>query len=249
METRRVKCVVVGDGAVGKTSLLISYTENRFPEEYVPTVFENFILTVDIDNIQVNASLWDTAGQEELAGLRSLSYPDTDIFVLCFSVADESSLISAEEKWFPEITEYCPTAKVIIVGTKIDLRDDKELLKTARLATPEKANRFANSIGAVGYLECSAKSQIGVKEVFELAVRGALRKQKEQEESANATNIQPTPRSKKDKKHKKEDKDKEKDKDDHKDDHKKRCQFTPCFYELFGLFVIFIIFEYGTRRN
>ncbi|XP_045111372.1 cdc42 homolog isoform X2 [Portunus trituberculatus] len=112
-----IKCVVVGDGAVGKTCLLISYTTNKFPSEYVPTVFDNYAVTVMIGGEPYTLGLFDTAGQEDYDRLRPLSYPQTDVFLVCFSVVSPSSFENVKEKWVPEITHHCQKTPFLLVGT------------------------------------------------------------------------------------------------------------------------------------
>ena len=123
-----VKLVVVGDGAVGKTSLLMTYCKDEFPTEYVPTVFDNYSTDLVVDMRQVKLTLWDTAGQEAYDKMRPLSYPDTDVFLVCFSIVNEDSLENVERKWVPELrhpsmVNRCGRSPILLVGLKQDLRD------------------------------------------------------------------------------------------------------------------------------
>ncbi|ERE82270.1 putative cell division control protein 42 isoform 1 [Cricetulus griseus] len=176
---KTIKCVVVGDGAVGKTCLLISYTTNKFPSEYVPTVFDNYAVTVMIGGEPYTLGLFDTAGQEDYDRLRPLSYPQTDVFLVCFSVVSPSSFENVKEKWVPEITHHCPKTPFLLVGTQIDLRDDPSTIEKLaknkqKPITPETAEKLARDLKAVKYVECSALTQKGLKNVFDEAILAAL---------------------------------------------------------------------------
>ncbi|EEH23496.2 hypothetical protein PABG_05707 [Paracoccidioides brasiliensis Pb03] len=131
----------------------------------------------------MEVSLWDTAGQEEFDRLRSLSYDDTQVIMLCFSVDSNDSLENVESKWLAEIAEHCAGAKIVLVALKCDLREevDEKDGEEGRSQTPAKSIvrydqglEVAKRIGALRYLECSAMRNRGVNEAFTEAARVAL---------------------------------------------------------------------------
>jgi len=123
--------------------------------------------------------LFDTAGQEDYDRLRPLSYPQTDVFLVCFSVTSPASFENVREKWFPEVRHHCPGVPSLIVGTQTDLRNDptsveKLARQRQRPIPPEAGERMARERGAVKYVECSALTQKGLKNVFDEAIVAAL---------------------------------------------------------------------------
>ncbi|XP_056311430.1 ras-related C3 botulinum toxin substrate 1-like [Danio aesculapii] len=124
-----IKCVLVGDAAADKTKLVIIYTTGKSPNGYVPTVFDNYAVTVMIDGDPLTLGLFDTASQEDYDRLRPLSYSNTDVFLICFSLVDPESFGNVSGKWLPEVRHYCPNTPIILVGTKLELRDDTEIIE------------------------------------------------------------------------------------------------------------------------
>ncbi|KAL8154204.1 hypothetical protein V2J09_011964 [Rumex salicifolius] len=182
---RFIKCVTVGDGAVGKTCMLICYTSNKFPTDYIPTVFDNFSANVVVEGTTVNLGLWDTAGQEDYNRLRPLSYRGADVFVLAFSLVSRASYENVLKKWIPELQHYAPGVPLLNwllsvpkIESKFDLREDKHYMAEHPGLVPvttSQGEELRKQIGALYYIECSSKTQQNVKAVFDAAIRVVIK--------------------------------------------------------------------------
>ena len=161
---------------------LISYARNMFPRDYVPTVFDNYAVNVLVAGRNYTLGLFDTAGQEDYDRLRPLSYPQTDIFLVAFSVVNPASFENVKEKWIPEIRHHNPKTPFIVVGTQCDRRDEVATLNNLakirqKPVSAESAGRLAKDMktrGCYAYVECSALTQKGLKDVFDEAIIAIL---------------------------------------------------------------------------
>ena len=162
-----------------KTMMLIAYTTNAFPGEYIPPVFDNYSANVIVDGRLIHLGLWDPAPQEDYDRLRPLSYPETDVFLLVFSVISPSSFENIRIKWHPEVSHYCPGIPIILVGLEISFRDDLSIVKNLQVRNQmpisfEQGLEMASEIGAAKYMEAEFLTQQGLKAVFDEAIRAAL---------------------------------------------------------------------------
>ncbi|KAG8821407.1 hypothetical protein FRC17_009836 [Serendipita sp. 399] len=178
-EVLKKKIVLVGDKGVGKTRLMIMFHSGEFHTEFLPSYADHYIEDIEIKGKRIELSVWDTPGDEAYFRLRPLTYPNTDVFLFCLSVDDPESLKSIRETWIPEILNFAPNVPRVLVGCKQDLRGDRRTIDTLQKAglefvTQEQGEAMAREIGAVIYLECSARRGDGVMEVFQTAARTAL---------------------------------------------------------------------------
>mmetsp|Transcript_2041 Transcript_2041/g.4663 ORF Transcript_2041/g.4663 Transcript_2041/m.4663 type:complete len:181 (-) Transcript_2041:75-617(-) len=166
MPSSDIKVVVVGDVGVGKTCMLISFSHNDFPKDYVPTVFGDCHQSITVDGKDAKIGVWDT----EDDSLRLLSYPKTHVFLIAFSMVSPTSLANVATKWAPELHKHGRGRPIILVGTKADLLAHKSAEECVSSA---QGQAVADKINAVKYMECSALTQQGLMKVFEEAFRAA----------------------------------------------------------------------------
>ena len=189
---RHIKCVLIGDGGVGKTCLATTFAKGVFPSGYVPTTFDAHTVACTLPGGRVvELHVWDCAGQHEFDQVRHYAYfPTLDVFVLCFSLVSRVSLVHCERRWMREARGFDERIPVILVGTQLDARDNMMVKEGGgqlkRVISRREGQEVAARIGAVHYFEVSALQGKNVRKVFEAAARlgaeGRLEEEEDEEE-------------------------------------------------------------------
>lgn len=203
---RPLKITIVGDGMVGKTCLLITYTQNEFPEEYIPTVFDNHACNITVDDNEYNLTLWDTAGQEDYERLRPLSYPNVSVYeyichypcmlnskpcatiyliICCFFFFEQTNCfllcysISSRTSFDNIKSKWWPEIRHFGQNVPVVLvgtKLDLRIPNSEKFVTTSEGRRLRKEIHAHNLVECSAKKKLNLQQVFEEAVRAVERK-------------------------------------------------------------------------
>jgi len=174
-----ITCCIIGDCLVGKSSLVVSYTTNDFPTNYVPTAFDNYSVDISVGNRLVHFDICDTGGKEPFSPLHGLCIPYSDVILLCFSVVNPQSFQNAISYWLSRARRSNSKIPIVLVGTQMDLRSDlKTLLALDQLkqkpVSDKEAILRAKQMQATTYIECSALTQKNLKTVFDTALLAGM---------------------------------------------------------------------------
>ncbi|CAF3965734.1 unnamed protein product [Adineta steineri] len=174
-----ITCVIIGDCGVGKSSLVVSYTTNDFPTQYIPTAFDNYSVDVSVGTRLVHFDICDTGGKEQFSPLHGLCIPYSDVILLCFSVVNPQSFQNAITYWLSRARRSNSKIPIILVGTQMDLRSDLQTLLTLdqqklKPVTEKEARARAQQMHACNYIECSSLTEKNLKTVFDTAVLTAI---------------------------------------------------------------------------
>ncbi|KAK0616745.1 prion-inhibition and propagation-domain-containing protein [Immersiella caudata] len=177
---KKYKLVLVGDLDADKTLLLCVMLRGSYPEVYVPTVLENYVMDITIDGYDVELAPWDTSQQEDYDRLRPLSYPDSHVILLCFRANNPTAATKKNilERWLPELDHFCPGVPIILVGIRArdDFHDDggpsPTSVEAEDLFVPFTIRK---EIGSARYFFCDPSTNFGIRELLEYSTRAAIR--------------------------------------------------------------------------
>ena len=176
----QIQCSFLGDTGTGRSSFLMTYFHGEFPGEYIPMVMEAYSRNVTVDGKDYQLTFNDTGsrGDYDLIRVRAYANQHIDVFAICFSVISEHSQKYIGEKWIPEIQENKPNVPFLFVGTKIDIRDDKQVLEKLgdhrKILSKKDGEKLAKEFGAKIYVEISSLTKTGFDEFINEIIRTAI---------------------------------------------------------------------------
>ncbi|KAA6388530.1 MAG: putative rho family protein [Streblomastix strix] len=166
--TKEVKIVLLDAGEEIKTDILTSYSQNKVE------------VLQRVDGVTYQLYLHNVPEEDDYEGIRAISFPNTDVFLVFFSIAEPIALKNFEKKLYQKIIKYTPSAAIVLVGAKLELRAAP--MNNVQLITKQDAQTVINKLQLSNYIECSAKTRQNITLVFEAAVRAMLQKQQEEKE-------------------------------------------------------------------
>ena len=189
-QLRSIKCVLVGDSKSGKTALLYTLSKGIFPTQHLPTVINNVNVGWKFEENQATISFWDTPGDEKEEEARSMAYQNADVILITFSLNKLKDVTHIKKKWFNEVQNYSPNASILLIGTNLDKREDLsydhnvvnkstidyQRRKEEDMVSYSKGLTIAKEIGAISYIESSAKNDVGFKEIKDQILRSYLKR-------------------------------------------------------------------------
>lgn len=178
------KVVIVGDSGVGKSNILLRFTENNFSFSFHPTIGVDFkIKTFKMENYTIKLQLWDTAGQERFKNVANTYYKGAHAVFLVYDITNVSSFNNVE-KWCEEVDKFadCMLVKMLI-GNKLDLQDQRKVSTSEAKSLAEKLK--------IGFLETSAKDTINIEEAFQYLVKESIEELNKKKSRENSETKQP----------------------------------------------------------
>ena len=170
------KLTVIGDGGVGKTSLIKKYTKGSFKKEYIKTLGAQFSKYDEkIENSAVKLFFWDIAGQKEFSFMRPTFYKGSKAAIIVFSLAPDEIDDSFKHisEWHEDIKKYCGDIPIVLFGNKMDLVNDEEL-------DENNVKEIVDKRDFLGYYKTSAKTGNGVYKAFQAIIKDLYEKYKDQ---------------------------------------------------------------------
>ncbi|KRH93987.1 Ras-related small GTPase, Rho type [Pseudoloma neurophilia] len=169
-----LKCIFLGDKKVGKTWLITTFITGENPSDDMPTIFDSFSCEVCIKNKDVSLSLWDTSGDLKYDRIRQLSYPNADCFFICYSTNSIRSFDNVK-KWYKEIKDISinQDIPIILVGTKSDIKDDKQ---GNDIITEEMGEKLKKEMEFYDFIETSSLERKNLYTLFERALDYKMKK-------------------------------------------------------------------------